>query len=263
MNIIIKQDTVLKKNNTIFKGTEQSNLLPDNLKHNLAKNTILQVLAYQEVDNHYLVTFSESIGDYNTWFIFKEHCYFCDNTLLTKVVKQYLIKDYVINDKLNEVNICGLDNKNNKEQDKFNDLILLFIVKNNVIILLSCLAATTEAGNYYRHFPLNPKGCAKLLYGQYKAWAIGVHNNKHEALVQVFSVPVVRDNVLFEEGLFGINIHHGYSSSNIDKHSAGCQVIQDKQEFNKFLNTVKSDPNYLKNKKHIFNYTLLNYNSLL
>lgn len=271
MDLIIKTDTFLKKNSTSYKGTEQAFSLPDNLKYKVNKNTVLsKVLAYTEIDNHYLITFDKAYSGFNSWYIFKDHCYLSTNPLLTKVINYFIKKNYSLNERSDEINICGLEFTDLKERDKFNDLILLFNFNQKVGKLIATYRATTEAGTYYTNNPMNPKGCAKLAYGQYKAWQVGLHNGKYEALVQAKPVKVFRDKNKdfdregdqFEEGIYGINIHHAYSSSNIDKYSAGCQVVQSHKEFAKFLELVKKDVNYIKDKDHLFTYTLVEYNSL-
>jgi hypothetical protein len=67
---------------------------------------------------------------------------------------------------------------------------------------------------------MNPKGAARIKFGQYTAWQVGLHgySNPHESLVQVEEVAVHRDynrdlkrtGDLVEWGLFGINQHWGF-----------------------------------------------------
>ena len=98
--------------------------------------------------------------------------------------------------------------------------------------------ATTDPGAYYLRQPMNVRGTAILVPGQYRsAWILGLHRGSYEALVQRGPVRVYRDDTRDEvldlegeeEGLYGINIHastrvEGRSSSSVGRWSAGCQV---------------------------------------
>ena len=111
---------------------------------------------------------------------------------------------------------------------------------------------------------MNPKGCAVLKPGQYvDSWKIGMHQGKYKALVQAKPITVYRDgnkNDLAEEssveqtGLFGINIHRANPSAIstiIDKWSAGCQVLNNPEQFKTLLDTCE------KSGRKEFTYTLL------
>lgn len=128
---------------------------------------------------------------------------------------------------------------------------------------------TTNAGRHWLLNLLNPKGCAVLKPGQYhNAYKIGLHKGQYKALVQYAPVEVYRDNNKNEsaeeigkidKGLFGINIHRanpGAKSTIIDKWSAGCQVLNDPKDFDKFMKRIEaSGMNY-------FTYTLLKESDL-
>lgn len=104
---------------------------------------------------------------------------------------------------------------------------------------------TTDPGTYYRLNPANVNGTAVLKPGQYRGvYQLGVHRGEYRALVQVGAVTVWRDanrdDVLDtrgqpeETGLFGINIHRASPSGpsvQVDRWSAGCQVLQDPTHF--------------------------------
>ena len=110
--------------------------------------------------------------------------------------------------------------------------------------------ATTDPGTYWRENPDNVKGTAIVKPGQYrKAYKIGRHKN-YKALRQVGDLTVYRDanrdNVLDtvgmpeETGVFAINIHRANElrpSVQVDKWSAGCQVVRDPDQF-QFLLTL-------------------------
>ena len=101
-------------------------------------------------------------------------------------------------------------------------------------------AGTCDPGKYYRQNPMNIRGCAQLVPGQYRgSHRIGTHKG-YPALVQTGSkVSVWRDNdrdstldngpgVPIETGFFGINIHRSSatSSERVDRWSGGCVVFK-------------------------------------
>lgn len=101
---------------------------------------------------------------------------------------------------------------------------------------------------------MNVDGTAILKAGQW-AYKLGSHRG-YEALNQRGKVSVLRDydrnaildfkNGKEDTGYFGINIHRASatgSSTNVDKWSAGCQVIQDKKDWDDFLSDVKRSVN--------------------
>jgi len=112
--------------------------------------------------------------------------------------------------------------------------------------------ATTDPGRHWTENLLNPNGTAILVPGQYRgAYAVGLHQGKYEALRQVKPVRVYRDSdrdaeydkleASIQEGMFGINIHRANkwgTSVQIDKWSAGCQVIASNEDFLEFMTLV-------------------------
>ena len=131
--------------------------------------------------------------------------------------------------------------------------------------------ATTDPGSHWERNLLNKDGVAILVPGQYRgSHKIGLHQGKYEALCQKKPVKVYRDNnkdgkydMLEEnihEGIFGINIHKaGRDSKQIDKWSAGCQVIANESDWNAFMSIM-----YIarKNWGNSFTYTLINSNDI-
>ncbi|MGL5926710.1 MAG: peptidoglycan-binding protein, partial [Chroococcidiopsis sp.] len=128
----------------------------------------------------------------------------------------------------------------------FNDLRL---VVSNTGEIVGCWAATTEPGRYYTQNPMNPKGAARIAFGNYvDAWAIGRHHTQ-DALVQVGNITVHRD--LNKDGMrtgdkldtgssFGINQHT--TSNNpleIGKWSAGCLVTPSPTSHAKFMQLMR------------------------
>ncbi len=131
---------------------------------------------------------------------------------------------------------------------------------------------TTDPGVYYREQPLNVDGCAWLVPGHHPScWEIGNHQGKYKALVQRGELTVYRDNdgdaeldkkSDTETGYFGINCHHANPNSlsvQVDRWSAGCQVLADPVDFALLMALVnKSAQTYGAR----FSYTLLTEDQL-
>ena len=126
--------------------------------------------------------------------------------------------------------------------------------------------ATTDPGIFWLENPSNIEGTAILFPGQYKdAYKLDLHNGNYLALCQRSgSVKVWRDNNKnrkfdpdkTEKGMFGINIHKaGSDSTQVNKWSAGCQVFQKEDDFDKFILLCQGHQALYGNK---FTYTLIN-----
>lgn len=155
--------------------------------------------------------------------------------------------------------IVGIRSKENKP-NQFDDLI--GVINNDKV---TWFTATTNPGTHWLKNLLNPKGTALLKPGQYKdSYQLGLHQSKYEAFVQAKPITVYRDGdkddiaeetKVTETGFFGINIHRANDklvSKLIDKWSAGCQVLNNPDDFKELLHQAK-----LSGKKQ-FTYTLLN-----
>ncbi|MCC6779761.1 MAG: hypothetical protein IT537_24535 [Hyphomicrobiales bacterium] len=113
--------------------------------------------------------------------------------------------------------------------------------------------ATTEPSRFWTQTPMNPKGAARIAFGQYATWRVGTHHD-HEALVQVAPVTVCRDlnkdyrreGDARDTGLFGINQHWGYDlpADDLGRSSAGCLVGRTREGHSAFMALIKSDPRY-------------------
>jgi hypothetical protein len=137
------------------------------------------------------------------------------------------------------------------------------------IKMLLNVEATTEPGRYYTTKPLSPKGAARIKFGYYDAWRVGMHGNSepHEALVQVVPITVHRDlnkdgfrtGDNLDTGLFGINQHWGYDMplDDIGRSSAGCLVGRSRSSHRKFMQLIKSDPRYVKNPTVLFGTAII------
>jgi hypothetical protein len=126
---------------------------------------------------------------------------------------------------------------------------------------------TTDPGTYWLEKPMNSNGTAILKAGQYRGvWKVDLHRGKYKALCQRNGkVTVYRDNDrnntldlsidTIDEGWFGINIHKaGNDSTQVNRWSAGCQVIANDAEFEILMSLVyKSIEKYGDG----FSYTLL------
>lgn len=182
---------------------------------------------------------------------------------------------------LNIVYVEGLSPDGSRNDDKpnvFNDLrMLLRAGEDGVPFVEESWVATTEPGTYYTKVKkLNPLGTARIAFGQYKSWSVGVHMagkpSEHEALVQTAPVTVHRDlNEDFERagdktytGLFGVNQHYGFDApvDDIGRASAGCLVGRTKAGHRSFMALCKADPRYRLHKGYRFTATVLDARTL-
>jgi hypothetical protein len=179
-------------------------------------------------------------------------------------------KGYVFfdgNKKLN-LNIVGV-RRDNSGNNKFDDFLMMMYKDTNLKPVCKVYSITTDPGEYWLKNPINPKGTAVLVPGQYRGtWKLGKHQNNYEALVQRKEVKVWRDNnrdeiidyrqlKLINQGYFGINIHRSnpYDQSYaVGKWSAGCQVFQRAEDFNEFMQLCQDSAELYGNS---FTYTLL------
>ena len=150
----------------------------------------------------------------------------------------------------------------------FNDRRLVLEIIGGVPQIIGNWEATTEPGIHYTYKPMNPLGAARIKFGQYTSWRVGLHGkDRHEALVQVADVSVHRDfNKDFcrtgdriTTGLYGINQHWGYDLplNNISTASAGCLVGRSRGGHREFMNLVKQDVRYKEDRSFIFTTTII------
>jgi hypothetical protein len=165
-------------------------------------------------------------------------------TLLRKSFKFFEGGDF-------NLNMVGIRNTRAVHANSFNDIFCVaFSVRGQVKLLQ--YACTTDPGTYYRTNPINPLGTAILPLGQhFGLWQIGLHQGKYPALVQRNAVGVIRDNNRdnaldfngpLDVGMHGINCHrareHG-ASVQVDKWSAGCQVIASGADFSELMRVAR------------------------
>jgi len=165
-------------------------------------------------------------------------------------------------DLLNIVYVEGMDpdgTANDNAPNRFNDLRCLVRIVDGIPQLAGAWEATTEPSRRWTLDPMNPKGAARIAFGQYKAWALGRHHpgerGDHEALVQVADITVCRDaNRDFrrdgdarDTGLFGINQHWGYDlpRNDLGNSSAGCLVGRSTAGHREFMRLLKTDKRFV------------------
>jgi len=197
-------------------------------------------------------------------------------SFINRIVDRMKIENFQIFDKPKERNIVYLEGcnpegtPNKDEPNHFNDLRMVFEFNDyGDAEILGGWQATTEPGYYYTDNPMNRKGAARIAFGQYKAWQVGIHgySEPHESLIQVDNVRVHRDynrdmirtGDLIEPGLFGINQHHGFDHpvNDIYTASAGCLVGRTRHEHKTFMTIIKQDPRYKANPDFVFSTTIL------
>ncbi len=189
---------------------------------------------------------------------------------LKQIIKVMTLKGYKVfesDSKPFNLNIVGI-RESNPTTNLFNDTISIFWKYEKRWNFVD-FQATTLPGLKYLETPMNPKGCAILVPNQYQGvWELGLHNGKYEALVQrKGEVEVYRDenedqsydmaSNSRESGYFGINIHKASEGerNTVDGYSAGCQVFQNSDEYDIFIDLCKKGEKFWGNS---FSYTLLN-----
>ena len=170
------------------------------------------------------------------------------------------------------VNIVGIRNSLTKNQvtNRFDDLITV-CYKVGGEWNYHEFDCTTDPGTHWVENCMIPeKGVAILKEGQYRgSHKIRKHQGRYEALGQCRPVTVYRDNnrddvynlntEKTDTGLYGINIHRatkyaGKKSTQVDKWSAGCQVIASNDDWRLFMKIMRKARDAWSNS---FTYTLI------
>lgn len=185
--------------------------------------------------------------------------------ILLSVLKK---KDYTIYTKPYQLNIVGRRTDNTKP-NSFDDWIYIFYKNQDDKWEGYKAPITTDAGTYWLNNPIQSKGTALLKEGQYKdTYKISKHRSTYNALTQRLKPVVVyrdynRDAILDfnngreETGMFGINIHKASKQGTqkyIDKSSAGCQVFENTEDFEDFMDMAYRHKDLHGN---VFTYTLI------
>jgi hypothetical protein len=191
-------------------------------------------------------------------------------TLKSKGYKWFENGDY-------NLNIVGVRNSEtlNEVTNKFDDYITVSY-KIGGEWQFHCFDCTTDPGTHWVENVMNDKGVAILKPGQYRSsHKLRLHGGKYLALGQQNPVTVYRDNNRDDKydldesktdtGIFGINIHRaskyeGKKSTNVDKWSAGCQVIAANDDWHEFLDICQQAREVWSNN---FTYTLINSDDIV
>lgn len=170
-----------------------------------------------------------------------------------------------------DVNIIGIRNSDtkNKVTNRFDDTMTISY-KIDGEWQYHEFDCTTDPGTHWVENVMNDKGVAILKPGQYRrSHKLRLHLGKYLALGQKENVTVYRDNNLdtnydldeskTDTGVFGINIHRaskyeGKKSTQINKWSAGCQVIAANDDWHEFLDICQAAREVYGNS---FSYTLI------
>lgn len=202
-----------------------------------------------------------------------------DNSLASRLVGYMRAKGFWFSRLPNYLTIAyvegmnGDGSLNDNTPNFFNDRRFLLSFEANIPRITGTWEATTEASAFYTKHPMNPKGAARIAFGQYKAWRVGIHprsqgGSAHEALVQVDDIRVFRDlNQDFRRtgdavdigSSFGVNQHWGFNFPvhDIGKASAGCLVGRTKDGHREFMKLLKTDPRFTASQGYKFMATVI------
>jgi hypothetical protein len=203
--------------------------------------------------------------------------------IANKIIQYMLEKKYTVFTSPKEYNIVYLEGVNQNftlnsdTPNQFNDRRLIIeIPGDGVPIILGNWEATTEPGSHYTFKPMNQRGAARIKFGQYRAWKIGIHGNSepHESLIQTGGTvtvhrdankDMIRPGDELDTGWFGINQHWGYDmpTNNVGLASAGCLVGKTRQGHREFMAIIKTDKRYVADRNFIFTTTIIAGNDLL
>ena len=171
------------------------------------------------------------------------------------------------------LNIIGVRSAGAKVTNTFDDYLVLIYKTPTGNWMRQIYSITTDPGRYYMLNPIQKKGTAILVPGQYKgAYKIGLHRGKYKALCQNRPLTIYRDYnkndvydydpTTLEDGYFGINIHKaGTNSTRVDTWSAGCQVFMSNEDFKHFMNYCEKQVS--SGMGSTFTYTLLKEEDLV
>jgi peptidoglycan hydrolase-like protein with peptidoglycan-binding domain len=197
--------------------------------------------------------------------------------LASRIVGYMKNKGYYISQGINKFNIVYVEginadgSLNTDSPNYFNDRRMVLQIADGVPAIIGNWEGTTEPGDYYTDNPMNPEGAARIKFGQYKAWSVGIHygggSEPHQALVQDAPITVYRDanrdglrtGDKQETGLFDVNQHWGYDLPYNDVYyaSAGCLVGRTRDGHIDFMTLIKKDRRYQLNKNYLFYTTVI------
>jgi len=157
-----------------------------------------------------------------------------------------------------DLNLFGI-RTSNTAANSFNDIVGCVYRNAAGAWQLEAWPATTDPGLYYREHPSRVEGTAWLVPGQYRgAYTIDLHKGNYRALCQrTGPVTVYRDadrsadldtlTATEQTGYFGINIHRATSSgtsTEVNKWSAGCQVLASSTDFARLMDLADLQQTY-------------------
>ena len=173
------------------------------------------------------------------------------------------------NNKPYNLNLIAVRNRSGSS-DKFDDVLFVVFRDKDKEWEVRSYEITTEPGPRILRKPINEKGTAILVPGQYRSvYKIDTHGgkNRHIALCQRNGkVWVYRDDdrdgkpdekLVMEHGMFGINIHRHAREDEKEYvlgSSAGCQVFKSSRQFAQFMELCNQAADIYGNS---FTYTLL------
>jgi peptidoglycan hydrolase-like protein with peptidoglycan-binding domain len=198
------------------------------------------------------------------------------NDLASRIVKYMQLKKYQIFQDIRQYNIVYMEGMsadgslNTDSPNYFNDRRMVIQILDGVPAIIGNWEATTEPGYRYTLRPMNPEGAARIKFGQYRAWQVGIHgtSDRHEALVQTggevtvhrdFNKDFQRTGDKLDSGYFAINQHWGYDlpQNNVYYASAGCLVGRMRQGHREFMSLIKKDQRFQLNNRYIFYATVI------
>lgn len=183
--------------------------------------------------------------------------------------------DFFTLDKPYNLNIIGI-RSNSRIPNAFDDTMVIIYKDGNKQERLLSFKCTTDPGLYWLQNPMNIDGTIIMVPGQYKScYKVGLHKG-YKALQQIGDMTYVRDKDKDKEldfelmndpkkiitGVFATNIHRANENNEsvqVDKWSAGCQVIADPVDFAMLMNLCDKSAELYGNK---FSYTLITYKDL-
>lgn len=200
----------------------------------------------------------------------------------SRIIRYMKLKGYEISVGTQQYNIVYVEgveengSVNSDQPNYFNDRRLVVQILGGKPEIIGNWDGTTEPGFYYTYNTMNPKGAARIKFGQYKAWRVGTHygggSEPHEALAQEapitvhrdFNKDMIRTGDKLDTGLFDINQHWGYDlpRNNIGFGSAGCLVGRSREGHRQFMKLIKQDKRYQLNKDYLFLTTIIPGNEL-
>lgn len=193
------------------------------------------------------------------------------------ILNAYKAKNYRLKTGVLELNLFGIRNKDS-QANTFDDYVGCIYREIGGGYVVMAFPATTDPGIFYRENPINVDGTAIIVPGQYlDCYQIGKHKG-YPAFEQIGNIGYVRDknknkildyilyltkgNIVY--GNYKTNIHYSnpiVESKNVDKWSAGCQVLSLAKNLNRILDLGNSGLSMFKYENK-FDYTLFESNEI-